>query len=148
MISMTALTYERTARRKLESMGAKPIELSYGNDQLLELARQYAPRRIDQAMPHLLREWGVWAAIPQQALLDNVYGIDAVYNLRGYYLAVDFSLNWRESDRKIDKQIQLRHLYQSAGLDCALVWLECANPSRKELIAKANSPHPWGLVLE
>lgn len=91
--------------------------------------------RIAQAKPYLISEYGTptrssdgvyrikldWEQVPSQAILDKVYGLDAVISFRGWCIGIDVTTNPQTLIEKRQKLQWLAPLWQGIGIDHVVV---------------------------
>jgi hypothetical protein len=111
--------------------------LRFPSERLLEIARASAlgRQRLEAAQPFFEREYGIplrngglhllWESVPASAILgseallqaDRVFGIDVAFNCRGWYYAIDVTVNERAIKEKYAKLGKLRPLLRELSLD-------------------------------
>lgn len=111
---------------KLPQVRMKSIEL-------VEIAKQFdcGCRRLSQALPYLRSEYGTqvrtpegkyrvkldWQNIPPEAILDKVYGLDAIIRFRGWTIGIDVTTNHKALLKKQKKLNWLTPLCKKSGID-------------------------------
>jgi hypothetical protein len=111
--------------------------LRFPIERLLEIARSspLGRQRLEAARPFFEAEYGIplrngglhllWESVPSNALLgseallqaDRVYGIDVAFNCRGWYYAIDVTVNKRALGEKYAKLGKLRPLLRELNFD-------------------------------
>ncbi|UBF29877.1 hypothetical protein K9N68_37335 (plasmid) [Kovacikia minuta CCNUW1] len=113
---------ESQVRSALKSINAKPVQVSAKHWLSTALMTHVGNNRIKQAEPYLMSEYnGSWSNVPPSEVLDRVFGIDALISYRGWTIAIDITLDDRQTVDKANKQRQLSSLYSELGIDLAVV---------------------------
>jgi hypothetical protein len=100
---------------------------------LIKIAKQHeiGVRRIKLALPFLKKEYGYsvrevdgryitkikWADVPATVILDYVFGLDQVFNWRGYHIGIDVTANPETVYDKQGKLAGLQALWRAIGVD-------------------------------
>ena len=83
-------------------------------------------------MPYLLSEYGKqwgkkfiidWQDVPASVILDYVYGIDQLFNFRGWTIGIDVTVNPNAIADKSDKLKRLKPLLSAIGIDFSAITL-------------------------
>jgi hypothetical protein len=114
--------------------------LRFPTERLLEIARasNLGRQRLEAARPFFEKEYGIplkngglhllWESVPSSAILDRVFGIDVAFNCRGWYYALDVTVNERALGEKFDKLGKLRPLLRELELERIGVCLLRSSP--------------------
>ena len=108
-------------------------QIRFDSLQLIETAKQSKAgcERLSQALPYLKSEYGTqyrtpegkyrikldWRNIPAEAILDKVYGLDAVISFRGWTIGIDVTTDPEALIQKRHKLNWLAHLWREIGID-------------------------------
>lgn len=122
--------------RLLNHANIKSVE--FDSLTLIKIAKQYAigEMRIKAALPFLKKEYGFsvrkpdgryvtklrWQDVPAKVVMDYIFGLDYVFNWRGYHIAIDVTA---DPEAVCDKQIKLeamRVLWRAIGIDTTSVF--------------------------
>ena len=84
-------------------------QVKFESAELIEVAKQFncGCERMHQALPYLRSEYGTqyrtpdgkhrikvdWENVPAVAILDKVYGLDAIFSFRGWTVGIDVTTN-------------------------------------------------------
>ena len=121
---------------------------------LIEVAKQsqIGRDRIQSAKPYLNSEYGTpirkpdgkyrieldWAQVPAKAILDRVYGLDAVVNFRGWQIGIDVTVNPETLVEKRQKLNWLAPLWKKIGIDYVAVILLLLPQKQPDELNQAN----------
>lgn len=132
--SICAYAGEQTFERQLRD--AKIKQIKFESEVLIEVAKSLplGRERLSKALPYLLSEYGRsignkftidWQNVPSRVILDYVYGIDTVFQFRGWNIGVDITTNSTDIKFKVNKIKQLQPLWSAIGIEyCAVVLVE------------------------
>ncbi|HAA27227.1 MAG TPA: hypothetical protein DCE56_05535 [Cyanobacteria bacterium UBA8553] len=118
---------------------AKIKSIKFDSLTLIKIAKQYeiGKRRLKLALPFLKKEYGYsireangkyvtkinWADVPSAVILDYVFGLDSIFNFRGYHIGVDVTANPNSVYDKQGKLEGMKVLWQAIGIDHTAVFL-------------------------
>ena len=114
-------------------MNADSHKFDLSNAELIDVAKQSKAgcERLNQSLPYLRSEYGTqyrtpegkyrikldWENLPAVAILDKVYGLDAIFSFRGWTVGIDVTTNPGTLLRKQRKLNWLAPLCQQIGVD-------------------------------
>ena len=120
----------------LQTPTVKPWKIKTKDLIKVALQSKLGRRRLEYAKPFLRKEYGInvryndafilefdWSLVPASEILDRVFGIDFCFSFLGYIVAIDVTVNPEATEEKLNKQRQLRKLYQAIGIDKTAVCL-------------------------
>ncbi len=112
--------------------------VKFNSTTLIKIAKQHeiGARRIKLALPFLQKEYGYsvrnvdgkyltkikWADVPATVILDYVFGLDQVFNWKGYHIGVDVTANPEAVYDKQAKLAGLQILWRAIGVDTTSVF--------------------------
>ena len=112
---------------------SKLPQVRFDSLQLIETAKQSKAgcERLSQALPYLRSEYGTqyrtpdgkyrikldWQNIPAEAILDKVYGLDAICSFRGWTIGIDVTTDPDALLEKKHKLNWLAPLWSEIGID-------------------------------
>ena len=108
-------------------------QVRFKSSELIEIAKQSKAgcERLSQALPYLRSEYGSqyrtpdgkhrikldWPNIPPEAILDKVYGLDAIFSFRGWTIGIDVTTDPEALLEKKRKLNWLQPLWSQIGID-------------------------------
>jgi hypothetical protein len=108
----------------LKSLGLTDLRSSYEWKQLIATADRIRPGRADNVASKT-RNFRNWHELGSEFIIDRVYGIDYITEMKGsnQRVAFDFTTNPEEVKSKIDKMKEFTPLWKSMGIDKVVVLL-------------------------
>ncbi len=148
---------EQMFSRQLKAARLPKIE--FDSVQLIEIAQSFSigKERLVQAMPYLLSEYGRqagkqfridWQNVPASVVLDYVYGIDSIFNFRGWTIGIDVTVNPNAIADKNAKIQRLKPLWSAIGVDYCAIALIHKNCSVEETTAALRLIIKGATVIE
>ena len=133
--------------------------IEFDSVQLIEIAQSFpiGKERLVQAMPYLLSEYGRqagkqfkidWQNVPASVILDYVYGIDSIFNFRGWTIGIDVTVNPEAVYDKSQKLKRLKPLWSAIGIDYGAIALIHGNCTVKETTAALRLIIQGATVIE
>ncbi len=127
-------------------LAARLPRVEFDSVELIEVAQSFSigKKRLVQAMPYLLSEYGRqvgkqfkidWQDVPASVILDYVYGIDSIFNFRGWTIGIDVTVNPEAIYDKSEKLKRLKSLWSAIGIDYGAIALIHRNCTVKETTA-------------
>ena len=138
---------------------AKLPKVKFDSLQLIKIAQSSSigQERISQAMPYLLSEYGRqagkqfkidWQNVPASVILDYVYGIDSIFNFRGWTIGIDVTVNLEAIYDKSQKLKRLKPLWSAIDIDYGAIALIHRNCTVKETTAALRLIIQGATVIE
>ncbi len=148
---------EQIFSRQLKAARLPKIE--FDSVQLIEIAQSFpiGKERLVQAMPYLLSEYGRqagkqfkidWQNVPASVILDYVYGIDNIFNFRGWTIGIDVTVNPNAIADKSVKIQKLKPLWSAIGVDYGAIALIKESCSVEETTAALRLIIKGATVIE
>jgi hypothetical protein len=108
----------------LDSLGLKDLRSEYGIKQLLATADLIRPGRVKNVASKI-RNFKSWNDVSAAFLIDRVYGLDYVTEIKGsdQRIAFDFTADPDKIQEKIEKAIEFAPLWKSMGVDKVIILL-------------------------
>lgn len=127
---------EVLAAQLLKQAGAKPCTYRPAFLWNILKSSRLGCDRVVKARPYLVSEYVCLANVPADQILDRCFGIDAVVNFGGTYIAIDITANPNAIAQKQRKLESLRPLWSAAKIDRAIV-LHITRSTTAQQIAQA-----------
>lgn len=140
-------------------LAARLPRVKFDSVELIEIAQSFSigKKRLVQAMPYLLSEYGRqvgkhfkidWQDVPASVILDYVYGIDSIFNFRGWTIGIDVTINSEAIYGKSEKLKRLKPLWSAIGIDYGAIALIHRNCTVKETTAALRLIIQGATVIE
>lgn len=148
---------EQMFGRQLKAARLPRVE--FDSVQLIEIAQSFSigKERLVYAMPYLLSEYGRqvgkqfkidWQNVPASVILDYVYGIDNIFNFRGWTIGIDVTVNPNAIADKSVKIQKLKPLWSAIGVDYGAIALISKSRSVRETTAALRLIIQGATVIE
>ncbi len=114
---LNGFAVESLLERLIIAIGGKKVIPPRGKLLSVLHASEEGRKRLSLAYPHLIREYDSIGNTPSIEILDRCFGIDHLFQYRGWLIAIDSTANNAWLPQKTAKMQSLAHLYEGLGID-------------------------------